>query len=225
MVTGQANNNFFHVFEAGASTQTVMAPSGYIDAGLCEGVEVKLADSAWVGLFAKADSVVSTQISYSYHFSGPQRHVISDLTPYAGYTVKVLSKGITVLNDSSHVASANGIATFAFSAADSGTVTLVPGKVPVLRNNNGSMLGKDQAIVRIAGKNICFAINLSKDSDVNIALFNCAGRRVMSLLNIHLAAGSHSIVRNSLQAIPAGSYLVVVKAGTVKKAFRIIAGM
>jgi hypothetical protein len=225
MLTGQANNNFFHIFEACASTQTVMAPSAYIDAGICEGVEVKLADSVWVGLFAKTDSVVSTQISYSYHFSGPQRHVVSDLTPYAGFNVKVSSKGLTVLSDSSHIASVNGIATFAFSAADSGIVTLVPGKVPVMWNYNGSISEKDQATVRIAGKNVCFAINLSKDSDVNIALFNCAGRRVMGLLNTHLAAGSHSIIRNCLQAVPAGSYMVVVKAGTVKKAFRIIAGM
>ena len=224
-LTGQTNNDFFHIFEAGASTQAAMAPSSYIEAGLCEGVEVKLADSAWVGLFAKTDSVITTQISYSFHYAGAQRHVISDLAPYAGFNVKVLSKGMTVLTDSSHVASVNGIATFAFTAADSGTVTLVPGKVPVMRTYNGSISEKDLTIVRIAGKSVCFAINLSKDSEVNIALFNCAGRRVMSLLNMHLAAGSHSIVQNSLQAIPAGSYLAVVKAGTVKKAFRIIAGM
>jgi hypothetical protein len=225
MLTGQTNNDFFHIFEAAASTQTAMTPNAYIDAALCEGVEVKKADSAWAGLFAKTDSVITSQISYSFHYAGPQRHVISDLTPYAGFTVKVLSKGQTLLIDSSHVASVNGIATFAFSSADSGIVTLVPGKVSVMRNNNGSITGKDQAIVRIAGKNVYFTINLSKDSDVNIALFNCAGRKVMGLLNSHLAAGPHSIIRNSLQAVPAGSYLAVVKAGTVKKAFRVIAGM
>jgi hypothetical protein len=225
MLAGQTNNDFFHIFEAGASTQTTMAPSAYIEAGLCEGVEVKLADSAWVGLFAKTDSVITSQISYSFHFTGPQRHVISDLTPYAGYNVKVLSKGQTVLSDSTHVASANGIATFAFSAADSGIVTLVPGKVPVLPNRNDPKAGIEQTIVRVAGKNVVISINLCKDADVTVALFNCAGRRVMSLLDTHLGAGSHSIIRNSLQAIPAGSYLVVVKAGTLKKAFRVIAGI
>jgi hypothetical protein len=117
----------------------------------------------------------------------------------------------------------------------------VPDNVTVVINENGTASHGTVGIVkpegqrpkveemrldvRAAGRNVYFTINLCKDSDVNGALFDCAGKRVMSLLNTHLVAGSHSIIRNSLHAIPAGSYLAVIKAGAEKKAFRINVGM
>jgi hypothetical protein len=225
MLTGQTNNNFFHVFEAGAIAQTAMSPSAYIEAGLCEGVEIKIADSSWVAMFSKTDSVVTTQISYSYHFSGPQRHIVSDLTPFASFNVKVSSKGQNVLSDSTHVASANGIASFAFSSADSGTVTLVPGKVPVVQGAEIAIRMEHGPVVRMTGKDLSVSLELATRSNINVVLYNSAGKKVLALYNADLGAGTHAIRQHLSGAICAGTYLVVIKAGTVKKAFRVIAGM
>lgn len=225
LLTGQVNNDFLHVFEAAASTQVAMTPCSYIDAGLCEGVEIKLTDSAWTTLFAKTDSVVTGQISYWYHFTGPQRHLVSDMVPYAGYSVKVTCNGQSVLVDSSHTASANGVASFAFSSADSGVVTLVPGKVPVLRRIVSAVAKDGEPVVRMQGRVLWVSVGLAMESNVNVSLFDCAGRKLVTIVNTPLGAGTHTIRQDLSKVLCAGSYVVRFTAGNREKAFRVVAGM
>jgi hypothetical protein len=223
LLVGQANNDFLHVFEAAAFTQASMTPCSYVDAGLCEGAEMKLADSAWVVVFAKTDSLVTGQISYSFHNAGPQRHLVSDLTPYAGFNVKVTSKGQIVLADSQHMASANGVATFAFTSTDSGTVTLVPGQVPVLQGIGPAAIRIGEPVIRISGKVLTITVGLSVATNVTVSLYDCAGRKVIALVNTNLDAGTHTMRRDLSRVLCAGSYVVRLRAGNSEKAFRVVA--
>jgi hypothetical protein len=223
-LAGQANNDFLHIFEAAASAQTAMTPNAYVDAGLCEGAEVKKADSAWVVLFAKADSAITTPITYSFHYAGPQRHVVSDLTPYAGYNVKVSSKGLTVLNDSSHVASASGVATFAFTATDSGTVTLVPGKVPVAGVTKRNPPVRPLAI-RVSGRTMVLALTLEAACEVKADIIDCHGRLVMHIVNSWLSNGRHTINKAIPRELAAGGYIVVCRLGGYVNSFKVVIGI
>jgi hypothetical protein len=221
LLVGQASNDFLHVFEAAASTQAAMTPCSYVDAGTCEGAEFKLADSAWVALFGRTDSIVANQIAYAYHYSGPQRHLITDLAPHAGYAVKVVSRGQTVYGDSSHSASDNGTATFAFSSADSGTVTLVPGKVPVANGVVSSPNKMGDPVVRMSGRVLSISMDLAAGSSVNVSLYDCAGRKVITLVNTNLGAGTHSIRQDLSKVLRAGSYVVRITAGKYERALEV----
>jgi hypothetical protein len=221
MLTGQANNDFFHIFEAGPSTQTTMTQNTYFDAGLCEGVEVKLADSAWVGLFTKTDSVVSTQISYTFHYTGPQRHIVSDLAPHAQYSVKAVCKGQTILNDTTKTSSPSGIASFAFSAADSGIVTLVPGKVPVVNLPQPHIPDRAMA-VKVSGKTVVFFLNLDAETNVSTCMFDCRGKIVLNIVNSRIAPGRHTIQKTIPEKLASGGYVVVCRAGRQTTTARII---
>jgi hypothetical protein len=225
LLAGQANSDFLHVFEAGASTQASMTPCSYLDAGTSEGVELKLADSAWVVLFAKTDSIVANQVAYAYHGTGPQRHVIADLAPQASYAVRVVSKGQMVYGDSSHSASDNGIATFAFSSADSGTVTFVPGKVPVV---NGIVLSRGkpgEPAVRMTGRVLSISMDLAAGSNVNVSLYDCAGRKIVTIVDALLGAGTRTIRQDLSRVLCAGTFVVRLRAGNRESTFRVVAGM
>jgi hypothetical protein len=224
MLTGSANNDFLHVFEAAASSQTAMSPSLYIDGGSCEGAEVKLSDSSWVAVFSKTDSLVSSSITYAFHNSGPQRHIVSDLAPYANFNLKVSSKGQTILNDSSRIASASGLAAFAFSATDSGIVTLVPGKVGAAGVADRNPVMRPVA-VRVSGRTIALTVNLESSAEVHADLIDCHGRLVMHIVNSRLSEGSHTMRVEYSRQVAAGGYVVVCRVGAKTTVSKILFGM
>jgi hypothetical protein len=223
MLTGQTNNNFFHIFEAGPSTQTAITQNAFLDAGLCEGVEMKLPDSSWVGMFAKTDSMVTSQISYSFHCTGPQRHIVSDLAPNVQYSVKAVSKGQTIFNDSTKTTSASGVASFSFSANDSGIVTLVPGKVPVVNMAPAHSPDRGMAIW-VTGRTLTMLLDVDAETDLSAHLFDCTGKIVLTIVNSGLAVGRHRIQSPIPENLASGGYVVVYRANRQQHAFKFVLG-
>jgi hypothetical protein len=132
-------------------------------------------------------------------------------------------KGQTILNDTTKTASVSGIASFSFSATDSGIVTLVPGKVPVV--NKLPANAPDRAIaIKVSGKTVTVFLNPDAETDVSARMFDCRGKMVFNIVTTRMAAGRHTIQRNIPGQLAAGGYVVVCKDGRQTHAAKIVVG-
>jgi hypothetical protein len=75
------------------------------------------------------------------------------------------------------------------------------------------------------GRVIFISIDLAAGSNVNVSLYDCAGKKAITLVNTNLAAGTHVIRQDLSRLLCAGSYVVRFTAGNCGRTFRVVAGM
>jgi hypothetical protein len=121
--TASATRNWLTVFDlAGSAAQVAAATPLTVLNGAVTGVLLQSATGNNVTVFGSAPAGTPVTGTISYAVPAAQtRHVITDLTPGAGYTVSVVLSGgnhvVTVNSGGSMQASANGALTFAASPA------------------------------------------------------------------------------------------------------------
>ena len=60
-----------------------------------------------------------------------------------------------------------------------------------------------------------FYYSVGSDGYVLLGIFDCLGREVIRLVDEHASAGRHDVVWNVANGIPAGTYFVTLRAGSV----------
>ncbi len=133
-LTGQLQDNFLHVFEADASSRSTATPAALLTSadGLAEGVELSTNGSNYALLFARKDrELAPLSFNYSFHGTGPQRHILSDVHPSAFYHI-VSNAGAVTQFDQTLQSSTEGVIAFSFTAAASGSVLVTRGQVPIV---------------------------------------------------------------------------------------------
>jgi hypothetical protein len=123
-VSGQINSTFLNAFEAVPSSTETMTPVQYIDIQTMEGVESSDGSATWIALFAKTDTVLTTNvITYAFTTSGVHNHIIADVEKGKQYEV-------TIVNNEGEpesqlvTSSSQGTLHFNFNASSVGTVLI-----------------------------------------------------------------------------------------------------
>jgi hypothetical protein len=132
-LTGQLQDNFLHLFEAGATSSTA-TPCALLKTadGLAEGLELSTNGQNYVALFARKDRELAVlSFNYSFHGTGAQRHIITDVHPSSYYHV-VSSAGAVTQFDQTLQSSTEGVLAFSFTAPATGSVLIARGEVPVV---------------------------------------------------------------------------------------------
>jgi hypothetical protein len=113
MVTGQTADNFLHLFQVSASTQSTMATSVYMQSAdsRAEGVEVNGGARRWIIMNAAATAPIAntSMLAYGTPQACPCTHVVGDLMPSTTYHVTVVGGAGGVITVSTN---ANGVLTF-----------------------------------------------------------------------------------------------------------------
>jgi hypothetical protein len=126
--SGQTDDTFLHVFQAGPSSMASMAALNTVttSGGAAQGIEVMDGTTPRVCLFATQDNpFISGMVAYTAAATGSHQDVISDLRPTASYAITV-TQGATSILSTTLTSTDQGTLVVAYTNTAAANVTVTP---------------------------------------------------------------------------------------------------
>jgi hypothetical protein len=127
-VSGQTDDTFLHVFQAGPSSMASMVAFNAVTTsdGAAQGIAVMDETTLRVFLFATRDNpFIAGTVTYAAATTGAHQDVISDLKPSNSYTVTV-TQGTTALLSTTLTSTDQGTLVVSYTSTAAATVKLAP---------------------------------------------------------------------------------------------------
>ncbi|GHN00577.1 hypothetical protein WSM22_20660 [Cytophagales bacterium WSM2-2] len=189
--SGALEDNFFYAFEATAKSQTAMSTSAYLNNGTTEIGSVQIADSTWVGVFAKQGNLGQGTLTYNVT-TGKHHDIIADLSKSSDYKVTVAVGSQKILDGVTRSTSANGVLSLAYSIPAAGIVTLeyigAASNPPPTNPGQVTEVSKEATensynVWESVNKTINVAVRLVEEQKINMVLYDVNGRVIVNQTN------------------------------------------